>query len=518
MAVSRRQFLRSTGLAAAFLGLPAWLGACARDTGAQAAVQATAAALAPDAWADQPAGQHPEIAHLLGRITFGPRPGEIERAAALGWETLLEQQLHPEQLDDSALERRLEQYPTLRMSSAELLDTYPPGGRPGPQRIAQELEHASLLRAVASERQLLEVMVDFWSSHLSIYIGKGQVRWFKTADDREVIRAHALGRFSDMLLASARSPAMLVYLDNAQNAAPAAGARGRLGINENYARELLELHTVGVDGGYAQDDVVALAHVLTGWTVARGEGAGRGSFVFAPRLHDSGAKRIPFLDLDLPAGGGAEEGEMVLRRLAEHPKTAGRIAAKLAAAFVSDSPPPALVRRVAQTFLDSGTDIRATLGALLRSDEFRAATGQKVKLPLRALVSAARALGAQVEEPQALARQLRALGQPFFGWPAPDGYPQAGAAWANTGGMLARWNLAFALAEGRVRGVTADLRRFAGADLAALVDAAGAGLLGAPLPAPARAALLDYARGRRPAAALSGVVGLVLASPAFQIH
>jgi hypothetical protein len=516
MAVSRRQFLRSTGLAAAFLGLPAWLGACARDTGVRAA-HATAAALAPDAWAEQPAGPHPEIAHLLGRITFGPRPGEIERAAGLGWEAFLEQQLHPEQIDDGALERRLERYPTLRMSSGELLDAYPRGGGPAPLRIVQELEQASLLRAVASERQLLEVMVDFWSSHLSIYIGKGQVRWLKTADDREVIRAHALGRFSDMLLASARSPAMLVYLDNAQNVAPAAGAKGRrLGINENYARELLELHTVGVDGGYTQDDVVALAHVLTGWTVARGGGAARGSFVFAPRLHDSGAKRIPFLDLDLPAGGGAEEGETVLRRLAEHPRTARRLAAKLAAAFVSDSPPPALVQRVAQTFLDSGTDIRATLGALLRSDEFRAAAGQKVKLPLRMLVSAARALGAQVEEPQALARQLRGLGQPFFGWPAPDGYPQAGAAWVNTGGMLARWNLAFALAEGRVRGVTADLQRFAGADPAALVDAVGAGLLGAPLPAPARAALLDFARGRP--AALSGVVGLVLASPAFQIH
>lgn len=513
MTLTRRQFLRGSGLAAAFVGLPAWLGGCARGGAAGDA----AAALAPDAWADQPAGAHPEIAHLLGRITFGPRPGEIERVAGLGWETFLEQQLHPEQIDDRALERRLAAYPTLAMSNRELLDAYPRQGQPGPARVVQELEQASLLRAVASERQLLEVMVDFWSSHLSIFIGKSQARWFKTGDDREVIRAHALGRFADMLRASAQSPAMLVYLDNAQNVAPAGRARARLGINENYARELLELHTVGVDGGYSQEDVVALARVLTGWGVGRA-GERRGAFVFAARLHDDSPKRIAFLDMDLPAGGGQAEGEAVLERLAAHPKTAQRIAAKLALAFVSDSPPPALVRRVAQTFLESGTDIRATLRALFGSDEFRAAAGQKIKLPLRALVSAVRALDARVEQPQALLLHLRALGQPFFGWPSPDGYPQAGAAWVNTGGMLARWNLAFALAEGRVRGVAADLERFGAAEPDALVDAVGAGLLGAPLPTPARAALLDYARGRRPAAARSGLLGLVLASPAFQLH
>lgn len=530
MTMTRREFLRNSGLAAAYLALPAWLGACARDTAPAGAALAT-----PQAWGDSQPGAHADIAHLLSRITYGPRPGEVERAAALGWDAVLEQQLRPEQIDDTALERRLAAFKTLTMSSAELFEQYPQKGQPGPRAIIQELEAAALLRAVASERQLFELMVDFWSNHLNIYIGKNQVKWLKTADDRDVIRKHALGKFRDLLLASAKSPAMLIYLDNAENTKPGV-RRGKQagGLNENYAREVMELHTVGADGGYIQADVTTVARALTGWTIARRNASEPGEFLFAPKLHDDGPKQIAFLNLDLPAGGGVSDGEALLGALAGHPSTAARIARKLCVAFVADDPPPALVERAAKAYLDSDTDTRATLRTILTSEEFRQSAGQKIKLPLRALASALRALGAQVgdgEQLLPLVRRLRDLGQPFFGWQAPNGYPQAGAAWVNTGGMLARWNVAFALAEGRVKDVQVDLRSLAGPGdrtAGALVDRLAVALLSAPLPDPARAALVGYAgdgageQAPLDSAALARrlpeLAGLILASPAFQIH
>ena len=540
MTITRRQFLRNTGLAAVYLTLPVWLGGCARSVAPAAERQLAQ----PETWDEPQPGAHPEILHLLSRITYGPRPGEVAQVARIGWDAFLEQQLHPETIHDSALERRLAQFKSLTMSNAELLDAYPPraqregaspdrrAGAAGPHAVIQELEAASLLRAIFSERQLFEIMVDFWSNHLNIYIGKDQARWFKTTDDRDVIRAHALGSFRDLLLASAKSPAMLVYLDNAKNVAPGV-RRGRraAGINENYAREVMELHTVGADGGYTQDDVTTVARALTGWTIA-GQSADRpGEFQFVPRLHDATEKRIPFLDLTLPAGGGVADGELLLARLAIHPRTAARIAHKLCVTFVSDDPPQALVDRAAKAYLDGDTDIRATLGVVLRSDEFKAAAGQKVRLPLRALVSSVRALGADVTNALPLLAQLRDLGQAFFAWPSPNGYPRVGAAWVNSGGMLGRWNLAFALAEGRVGGVQHDLRHFApgGATTAgALVDAVGEALLHAPLPPLARAALVDYVgegKGEQAqldrallARKLPELAGLIMAAPVFQIH
>src|SRR5262245_21109044 len=308
MTITRREFLRSSGLAAAYLALPAWLSACARDAAPAAATLAT-----PQAWDDPQPGAHPDIVHLLSRITYGARPGEVERVAALGWDAFLEQQLNPEQIDDAALERRLESFPTLAMSSADLLASYPRKSQPGPRAIIQELEAASLLRGIASERQLFEIMVDFWSNHLNIYIGKNQVKWLKTADDREVIRKHALGKFRDLLLASAKSPAMLIYLDNAENvkAGVQRGKQSR-GLNENYAREVMELHTVGADGGYTQDDVTSVARALTGWTIAGLNAATPGEFQFVMRLHDDGAKHIPFLNLIMAPGGGIADGEALL--------------------------------------------------------------------------------------------------------------------------------------------------------------------------------------------------------------
>src|SRR3954468_22401822 len=312
MTLTRREFLRNTGLAAAYLALPAWLSACQRGSAPAAAPLAM-----PQTWDDPQPGAHADIVHLLNRITYGPRPGQVEHVAAIGWDAFLEQQLNPEQIDDAALDARLKQFTTLAMSSAELFANYPQKGQPGPRAIIRELEAASLLRAIVSERQLFEIMVDFWSNHLNIYSGKNQVKWLKTADDREVIRAHALGKFRDLLLASAKSPAMLIFLDNAENIKPGA-RRGKLdgGLNENYAREVMELHTVGADGGYTQDDVTTVARALTGWTITRRNADQAGEFQFAPRLHDDDAKQIAFLHLDLPAGGGMKDGEALLAALA----------------------------------------------------------------------------------------------------------------------------------------------------------------------------------------------------------
>src|SRR6266540_4012735 len=296
MTMTRREFLRNTGLAAAYLALPAWLSACQR--GSAPAAESLAA---PQTWDDPQPGAHADIVHLLNRITYGPRPGEVKRVAAIGWDTFLEQQLHPDQIDDAALDERLRQFPTLTMSSAELFASYPPKGKPGPRAIILDLEAASLLRAIASERQMFEIMVDFWSNHLNIFIGKNQVKWLKTADDREV----------------------------------------------------MELHTVGADGGYTQDDVTTVARALTGWTISRRNTDPAGEFHFAPRLHDDDAKQIAFLNLALPAGGGLKDGEALLAALASHPNTAARIAHKLCVTFVADDPPQALVERAAKAYLDS---------------------------------------------------------------------------------------------------------------------------------------------------------------------
>jgi len=296
----------------------------------------------------------------------------------------------------------------------------------------------------------------------------------------------------------------------------------------------MELHTVGADGGYTQDDVTTVARALTGWTITRRNADQAGEVQVAPRLHDDDAKQIAFLNLDLPAVGGLKDGPALLAALAVHPSTAARIAHKLCVTFVADDPPPALVERAAKAYLESDTDTRATLRAILTSAEFKASAGQKVKLPLRALVSSVRALGAEVgdgDQLLPLVKVLRDMGQAFFGWQAPNGYPQIGAAWVNTGGMLARWNAAFALAEGRIKSTQVDLHSFISPNIqtaGALVDTLGAALLHAPLPAPARAALIDYAGagagesarldratlGRR----LPELAGLILASPAFQIH
>jgi uncharacterized protein (DUF1800 family) len=408
--------------------------------------------------------------HLLQRATFGPRPDDLARVQATGLDAWLERQLDPARIDDALVERALATLPSLTLSIAELQRDYPrveAGAREmsppekRPARMLAELQAARMLRAVASERQLQEVMVDFWFNHLNVFANKGEVRWYVTAYERDVIRPHALGRFPDLLKASARHPAMLFYLDNWLSARPGYVIRGganpgrRAGLNENYARELMELHTLGVDGGYTQRDVTEVARAFTGWTLDRPRQEAR--FVFRPAMHDPGAKVV--LGRTIRAGGEAD-GDAVLELLARHPSTARFIATKLARRFVADDPPPALVERVAATYRDTGGDVRAMLRVLLSSAEFLdpAVTGAKIKKPSEFVASAARAMGATVDARGAfaLARATAEIGEGLYEAAPPTGHPDRAEAWVNPGALLARLNFALALAEGRLPGVRVD--------------------------------------------------------------
>jgi uncharacterized protein (DUF1800 family) len=433
------------------------------------------------------------LVHVLRRVTYGPRPGDLERVKAVGLATWLERQLQPERIDDSAVERGLAALPTLGMSIGELQRAYP---RPDPElrqklargdmspremreqypmdkrpaRIVGELQAARMLRAVITERQLQEVMVDFWLNHFNVFSGKGELRWYLTDWERTVIRPHALGRFPALLRASARHPAMLFYLDNWLSTRPdwvvrGGPNKGRLaGLNENYARELMELHTLGVDGGYTQRDVTEVARAFTGWTIDRPRQDAR--FVFRSATHDSGAKVVLGRTF---RGGGERDGEAILDLLARHPSTARFLAGKLVRRFVADEPPPALVERVALRYQETNGDIRAMLRVIFASPEFVApdAVGAKIKKPTEFVVSAVRAVGATPDARGAfaLARASAEIGEGLYEAQPPTGYPDRAEAWVNPGTLLARMNFALALTEGRVPGVRVDVEALvAGAD------------------------------------------------------
>lgn len=370
----------------------------------------------------------PDIRHLLERISYGSTRASLKRARTMGAQAYLEQQLHPEEIDDGLLETLLAaNLPTLSYSAAQALALLgQPGG--GAQLIA-ELRVAKLARAALSERQLLEVMVGFWTDHFSIYQNDGPLRALKTVDEREVIRPHALGYFRDLLHASAKSPAMLLYLDNETNRVD--------GLNENYGRELLELHTLGVDGGYAETDVVETARCLSGWSVSRDTG----EFLFRPYWHDRGAKQV--MEFQIPAGGGIEDGERLLDYLATHPSTAAFISRKLCIALVTDDPDPSLVETATTTFLASGGNIREILRSIFAHPAFLAAQGTKFKRPQRLLASALRLLSGFPDENglRFAHGNLDAMGHAPYSWPAPNGYPAVGGYWLNGNAMLQRWNL-----------------------------------------------------------------------------
>jgi uncharacterized protein (DUF1800 family) len=326
----------------------------------------------------------------------------------------------------------------------------------------QTLAQAKLYRAIESDRQLLEVLVDFWYNHFNVDAGKGADRYLVTAYERDAIRSHVLGKFRDLLEATANSPAMMFYLDNWQSTVARPGAvnakQAARGVNENYARELMELHTLGVDGGYTQKDIVEVARCFTGWTIDQPRQGG--PFRYNDRMHDKGAKTV--LGVTIPAGGGKGDGEKVLDILAHHPATAKFISREIAQRFVADEPPLALVDRMAKTFHDSDGDIRAVLNTLFTSQEFfsEGAYRAKVKTPFEMIVSSVRAVGATVDNAGLLVSQAAALGQPLYRKQEPTGYSNVGEDWMNSAALLARMNFALQLAQNQMEGVKLDAGKF----------------------------------------------------------
>jgi uncharacterized protein (DUF1800 family) len=529
------------------------------------------------------------ILHALNRLAYGPRPGDVERVRQMGLAKWIDGQLNPSGIDDKVLEARLENYPTLKMSSARLLEEYPQpkqaekqaerravaepeqrrsdaaaqtvardmqaaqgranaasdvkdvpqqtvesaqsrqdtsdapapmkqdqprgngpakrdvlgAGDPNnvsraiaddskrPQRIVAELSMAKVTRAIYSERQLQQVMDDFWFNHFNVFAGKGDDRWLITPYERDVIQPHAFGKFKDLLTATAKSPAMLFYLDNFLSADPRAAQRqaaeramhqqmrrggfggprpanpqqaakkNERGLNENYGRELMELHTLGVDGGYRQKDVTEVARCFTGWTIDKPRQSA--TFKFDERLHDPDPKLVMGKKIH---AGGMKDGEQVIDLLAHHPNTAKFISTKLARRFVSDNPSPSLVARLAQTFQSSDGDIRAVLKTMIWSPEFwsRETYHAKIKTPYELVVSAARAVGTDVDTPMPLVQWIGRIGEPLYQCQPPTGYADKAEAWVNTGALLNRLNYSLALAGNRMRGARTDVASLMGMD------------------------------------------------------
>ncbi len=493
------------------------------------------------------------ILHALNRLGYGPRPGEVERIRKMGLANWIDQQLDPESIDDSALSRRLARNPTLTMSPQQLLANYPPPAQAakkegltkeeykqqmqqkrqeaaaqmlptgnanfdranaqlarlvGPNRIIAELAMAKMDRAIYSQRQLEAVMEDFWFNHFNVYAGKGAERWLLTSYVRDTIRPHTMGTFSDLLLATAKSPAMLFFLDNWLSADPAAVKRmeelrdmrraryyarfGTMppgfamqngnrrkqqerGLNENYGREVMELHTVGVDAGYTQQDVIEMAECLTGWTIR----APRKSpeFFFNGRIHGDEKKVVMGHTFHY---GGMKDGEKALEMLASDPHTAQHISLELAQYFVSDNPPQSLVERMTQEWESSGGNIRSVLRTMIYSPEFWSteAYRAKVKTPFELVASTARALNVDVEVSLPLVQWVGRMGEPLFQCQPPTGYSDAVETWVNSGTLLNRLNFALAFGTDHMGGVEVNLESMFGAGAAsdpqsALSDALG---------------------------------------------
>ncbi|MGC2657553.1 MAG: DUF1800 domain-containing protein [Bryobacteraceae bacterium] len=334
------------------------------------------------------------------------------------------------------------------------------------QVVASDLIEGKLLRAIYSDHQLEELLVDFWYNHFNVFLNKGGERYLVPTYERESIRPYVFGKFKDLLLATAKSPAMLFYLDNAESVSPQAiqnqfrpGSKAaRRGLNENYGRELLELHTLGVDGGYTQQDVIAVARCFTGWTLT---GPRKGdTFQFNERVHDRGPKVV--LGVKIPAGGGISDGMKVIDILAHHPSTAHFISLKLAQRFVADDPPPSLVTRMAQTFQKTDGDLREVMATMLASPEFwsQGAYQAKVKSPFEMIVSAVRATDADVTSTQVLGNTIQRLGEPLYRKIEPTGYTSANSEWISSAALLDRMNFALALAHNRVAGVKVNMAQW----------------------------------------------------------
>ena len=452
--------------------------------------------------------------HVLNRLAFGPRPGDIERVTQMGVQRYIDGQLNPETLAyPAALTERLAQLDSVNRPAGDVVGQFAElqkqvrdedDGAKQRRRlalatIALEAAEARLVRAIDSPRQLEEVMVDFWYNHFNVFAGKGIDRALVASYERDAIRPYAMGSFRDLLGATARHPAMLYYLDNylstsadytpgglraafAPNA-PKAKARG---LNENYARELMELHTLGVDSGYVQKDVTELARMLTGWTYdQRALVRNNQTFAFDAARHDKGVKH--WLGREV-AEQGQREGEMALDVLAMHPSTAHHLSYKLAQYFVQDNPPPALVERMARSYLDSKGDIRSVLRTLFASAEFMApeAIGAKFKTPYQFVVSAARASATPVVNVAPLLGTMSQLGMPLYGCQTPDGYKNTQDAWLNPDALTRRITFATALAAGKLQ--LANRPKLAAAPLNASMDMA---MMAAPLAAAPASPVLD---------------------------
>jgi uncharacterized protein (DUF1800 family) len=575
-----------------------------------AAIFLPSLALANLASGDKKLSEDQKILHVLNRLGFGARPGDVAKVKALGIEKYIDRQLDPSSIDDSVAESKVKGLEVFGMSTAEIFARYPnPGAllrqleggrdaqaaaqaneqmsdkereerqqklrqlyakydlRPAGQMVPQIVSNR-VLRAVYSERQLQEVMVDFWQNHFNVFSGKAATRWYIPSYERDVIRKHALGNFKDLVVGTAQHPAMLFYLDNFESRSPSAQANNRgngplqralrdgnltpqmrerikrnqgitdaeldqrlkqmqnrpqqqrpqMGINENYARELMELHTLGVDGGYTQKDIVEVAKAFTGWTIADPRGYRRsaamtisgeenrrldrlqqlagvpndlesGEFFFNPRWHEGGTKTVLGQKVN---EGGVKDGLKVIDILVKHSSTAKFIARKLAVKFVSDNPDEKLVNRVAEAFSKSSGDIKTTLRALFTDREFFDAKNYraKIKTPFELAVSSIRAVGGNTNAGPAMVAMLNKLGEIPYGYQAPTGYPDTAEDWVNTGALLERLNFAIAVASNRIPGTRVDLKSFEKKERSKILDAAITQILDNDVSAATRATLL----------------------------
>ncbi len=535
--------------------------------------------------------------HALNRLTYGPRPGDVDRLLAIGVNRWIEEQLHPDRIADAKLDEHLAGFEVLGVSTEAMGEMFraqqrarreeqrrtseddsSAGRRPAQPRMANgrgraleglpllnaQYQQVTVTRAVLSERQLYEVLVDFWTNHFNVFRAKGPLRYLTTGYVEDVIRPNVLGRFEDLLIATATSPAMLFYLDNAQSVAPGAEppqlaeterriARQRMrmtagrmrgpgrdradqqmrqaeerirqvreripsGLNENYARELLELHTLGVDGGYTQDDVVGVARLFTGWSIDQGPGRPGAGFVFNEWAHDNGAKVV--LGRHYPAGGDMGEAMALLRFLARHPSTMRHVSAKLCTRFVNDTPPADCIDAGVRAWEASDGDLREVVGAIVASPSFWAEEHRfaKTKTPLEFVASAVRALEATPDHTPRLARIIAGLGQPLYLYQPPTGYPETQESWVNSGALLNRLNMALGLASGRFPGAhfdpnTIPLSREVDEMLEHVNDAL---LNGTASPNTLRIMREQAALAGRPQGARATLVGYALGSPEFQ--
>lgn len=447
---------------------------------------------------------------LLHRITYGPNAADTARILDIGVVDFLEEQLHPERIDDAAFEARLAGHATLGLPVGQVVATYGATGSDMPEVPLLELVDQKILRAAYSKRQLEALLIDFWMNHFHVRDSGLTLGAF----ERDAIRPNVLGRFEDLLTAVARSPAMAIYLDNVMNVRDGAMMGGVLrGTNENYARELLELHTVGSDAGYDQQDVIDLARCFTGWSIDWNAPDG---FVYVDALHDDGPKNV--MGLVLPAGGGESDGRRALAYLASHPSTARRIVTKLVRRFVDESPPPALVDAATATYTATNGDLRKVLREILDSGEMRRAAGSrgKVKRPLVLVASAIRALGLEVQDELDRYRDfLLILGEYPYAATDPRGYPEDGAHWVAPGSLLARLQFLHQLAQSD--GI--DLGATGGESPAALVDLVAQRLGLRALTAAERAPIETYAAlPFSPAARVGETAAMLLSTTRFQKH